>query len=108
MLAEKQLKVVTALGQSSTGLVTAAPDAAESSHFPAGAQEKPAQPRRGSGHIAGDGCSDAPRHVQAVMPDEQSARWNAQCFAIDWELLYGQNRVWVPQPDRESRPRVED
>lgn len=65
-------------------------------------------PLRGSGYIAGDGCCDAPRHVQAVMPDGQGGWWNAQRFAIDWEQLDEQNRLWVPQPGREQAPHVED
>lgn len=65
-------------------------------------------PLRGKRYIAGDGCCDAPRHVQAVMPDGQSAWWNAQRFAIDWEQLDEQNRLWVPQVGRETAPHVED
>lgn len=65
-------------------------------------------PLRGSGYIAGDGCCDPPRHVQAVMPDGKGGWWNAQRFAIDWEQLDGEHRLWVAQPGRESAPRVED
>lgn len=67
-------------------------------------------PLRGSGYIAGDGCCDAPRHVQAVMPDDENKGnwWNAQRFAIDWELLDGQNRLWVAPPDRNKQPQVGD
>jgi hypothetical protein len=65
-------------------------------------------PLRGSRYIAGDGCCDAPRHVQAVMPGRQGGWWNAQRFAIDWEQLDEQNRLWVAQPGREQAPRVED
>ena len=65
-------------------------------------------PLRGSRYIAGDGCCDEPRHVQAVMPDGQGRWWNAQRFAIDWEQLDEQNRLWVGQPGREQAPRVED
>lgn len=64
-------------------------------------------PLRGSGYIAGDGCCDAPRHVQALLPID-GGWWNAQRFAIDWEQLDGQNRLWVPQPGREKTPLVTD
>lgn len=65
-------------------------------------------PLRGSGYIAGDGCCDAPRHVQAVMPDGEGNWWNAQRFAIDWELLDAQHRLWVAPPERAKAPQVGD
>lgn len=65
-------------------------------------------PLQGSGYIAGDGCCDAPRHVQAVMPDGQGNWWNAQRFAIDWELLDAQNHLWVAPPERKESPQVGD
>lgn len=61
-------------------------------------------PLRGSGYIAGDGCCDAPRHVMALL-NVDGAWWNAQRYAIDWEQLDTQNRLWVPQPGRGPTPQ---
>ena len=61
-------------------------------------------PLRGSGYIAGDGCCDAPRHVQSLLPIE-GGWWNAQRFAIDWEQLDDHNRLWLPQAGRGPIPQ---
>lgn len=61
-------------------------------------------PLRGSGYIAGDGCCDAPRHVQSYLPVD-GGWWNSQRFAIDWELLDDQNRLWIRQPGRAPVPQ---
>jgi hypothetical protein len=61
-------------------------------------------PLRGSGYIAGDGCCDAPRHVQALLPID-GGLWNAQRFAIDWELLDDEKRLWIRQPGRGPSPQ---
>ena len=61
-------------------------------------------PLRGSGYIAGDGCCDAPRHVQALLFID-GGLWNAQRFAIDWELLDDQKRLWIRQAGRDPSPQ---
>lgn len=62
-------------------------------------------PLRGGNYIAGDGCCDAPRHVMALLKDDEGRWWNAQRFAIDWELLDDENRLWVPPTGRPPQPQ---
>lgn len=51
-------------------------------------------PLVGKGYIAGDGCCDSIRHVQALLPLD--GRFTlAQRFAIDWEQADAQNRLVV-------------
>jgi hypothetical protein len=54
-------------------------------------------PLRGVRFIAGDGCCDAVRHVRATLP-LNGQPFTAQRFAIDWEQLDGQGRVYVGDP----------
>ncbi len=59
-------------------------------------------PLRGSGYIAADGCCQATRHIRALLPLNGSFRLS-QRFAIDWEQLDEQNRLFVgPREDLES------
>lgn len=54
-------------------------------------------PLRGPRYIAGDGCCDAVRHVRATLP--MNGRFvTAQRFAIDWEQLDEQGRIFVGDP----------
>jgi hypothetical protein len=58
-----------------------------------------AAPLRGHRLIAGDGCCDSIRHVRATLAVNGSA-FTAQRFAIDWEQLDEQGRIYVG--DREK------
>ena len=51
-------------------------------------------PLRGKRYIAADGCCDSTRHIRALLPINGS-QWLAQRYAIDWEQLDEQNRVFV-------------
>lgn len=54
-------------------------------------------PLRGLRYIAGDGCCDAVRHVRATLP-LNGQQFTAQRFAIDWEQLDEQGRIYVGDP----------
>lgn len=54
-------------------------------------------PLRGSRYIAGDGCCDSVRHVRASLPINGKI-FLAQRFAIDWEQLDPQGRIYVGEP----------
>lgn len=54
-------------------------------------------PLRGSRFIAGDGCCDSVRHVRASLPVNGQI-FTAQRFAIDWEQLDAQGRIYVGDP----------
>jgi hypothetical protein len=54
-------------------------------------------PLRGAGWVAADGCCEAPRHVRALLPVNASLHL-AQRFAIDWERLNGEHRLFVGDP----------
>lgn len=54
-------------------------------------------PLRGRGYIAGDGCCDSTRHIRATLPLNGTA-YTAQRFAIDWEQLDGQDRIYAGDP----------
>src|SRR5215813_3247833 len=58
-----------------------------------------AAPLRGHRFIAGDGCCDSVRHIRATLAINGSA-FTAQRFAIDWEQLDEQGRIYVG--DREK------
>lgn len=51
-------------------------------------------PLRGRRFIAGDGCCDAIRHIRATLPID-GGLFTAQRFAIDWERLDDQYRIFV-------------
>ena len=51
-------------------------------------------PLRGQRYIAADGCCESTRHIRALLPINGS-QWLAQRYAIDWEQLDAQNRVFV-------------
>jgi hypothetical protein len=58
-------------------------------------------PLRGPRYIAGDGCCDSTRHVRATLPINGRAM-TAQRFAIDWEQLDDQDRIYVGDPKKPS------
>ncbi len=51
-------------------------------------------PLRGPRYIAADGCCESTRHIRALLPINGS-QWLAQRYAIDWEQLDEQNRIFV-------------
>ncbi len=54
-------------------------------------------PLEGSGWIAADGCCTAKRHVRAILPINGKLRV-AQRFAIDWELMNDERRLYAGDP----------
>ncbi|MBV9318136.1 MAG: M23 family metallopeptidase [Gammaproteobacteria bacterium] len=50
-------------------------------------------------YIAGDGCCDSKRHIRATL-SLNGAAYDAQRFAIDWEQLDSQGRIYVGDPKR--------
>jgi hypothetical protein len=54
-------------------------------------------PLRGVRFIAGDGCGDSVRHIWSTL--SVNGQWfTAQRFAIDWEQLDDQGRIYVGDP----------
>jgi hypothetical protein len=51
-------------------------------------------PLKGGDYVAADGCCDTTRHVRAQLPLNGSL-WLAQRFAIDWEQVDQQGRIYV-------------
>jgi len=51
-------------------------------------------PLRGRNYIAADSCCDTIRHVRALLP-LNGRFWLAQRFAIDWEQIDDENRIFV-------------
>jgi hypothetical protein len=54
-------------------------------------------PLRGPRFIAGDGCCESTRHLRASLPLNGSL-YTAQRFAIDWEQLDEQGRIYAGDP----------
>jgi hypothetical protein len=54
-------------------------------------------PLKGSRYIAGDGCCDSTRHVRATLA-VNGTFFDAQRFAIDWEQVNEQGRIYVGDP----------
>ena len=54
-------------------------------------------PLRGRRYIAGDGCCDSTRHIRATLA-LNGRPFTAQRFAIDWEQLDEQDRIYVGDP----------
>ena len=50
-------------------------------------------PLRGSNYISADSCCDASRHTRAALPVNGRV-WLAQRFAVDWEQLDEQGRIY--------------
>lgn len=51
-------------------------------------------PLRGKGYVAADGCCDSIRHVRALLSLDGKFDLS-QRFAIDWEQIDGQNKLFV-------------
>ncbi len=51
----------------------------------------------GKGWVAADGCCDSTRHVRAIMPIDDRL-CIAQRFAIDWEMINGDRKIFVGDP----------
>jgi Peptidase family M23 len=58
-------------------------------------------PLHGTRFIAGDGCCDSVRHVRATLSLNGGA-YTGQRFAIDWEQLDAQDRIYVGDRSRPS------
>ena len=54
-------------------------------------------PLRSGRWIAADGCCVAPHHVRALLTIDGEL-WGAQRFAIDWERLNDEDRIYVGDP----------
>jgi len=54
-------------------------------------------PLKGTKWVAADGCCTSERHVRAVLPINGKLSIS-QRFAIDWEKLNDQNRIYVGDP----------
>lgn len=54
-------------------------------------------PLRGQRFIAGDGCCDSTRHIRATLAINGRA-FTAQRFAIDWEAVDANGRIYVGNP----------
>ena len=54
-------------------------------------------PLKGTKWVAADGCCTSERHVRAVMPINGKLAIS-QRFAIDWEQLDNENRIYVGDP----------
>jgi len=54
-------------------------------------------PLQGRNYLAGDGCCESVRHIRALLPLD-GRFWLAQRFAIDWEQIDDQNRIFVGDP----------
>jgi hypothetical protein len=59
-------------------------------------------PLSGVGYISADSCCESTRHRRAAMPVNGRV-WVAQRFAVDWEQVDGQGRIYAgPQNKLES------
>ncbi|MGH9772111.1 MAG: M23 family metallopeptidase [Candidatus Acidiferrales bacterium] len=51
-------------------------------------------PLRGNNYVSADSCCDSARHRRAALP-VNGAVWLAQRYAVDWEELNDQNRIYA-------------
>lgn len=51
-------------------------------------------PLVGAGYLAADGCCGADRHTRSPLP-LNGAMWGSQRFAIDWEQVDAEGRIYV-------------
>jgi Peptidase family M23 len=56
-------------------------------------------PLQGEGYISADSCCDATRHTRAALPVNGRV-WLAQRYAVDWEQLDAQSRVYAGPSER--------
>jgi hypothetical protein len=73
----------------------------------AAAERKPVvigPPLAGDGYIAADSCCDSTRHVRAALPVNGQLRL-AQRYAVDWEQLDRQGRIYAGGKEAKEAPR---
>ena len=58
-------------------------------------------PLRGTGYISADSCCDATRHTRAALPVNGRV-WLAQRFAVDWEQIDDQGRIFHGPQDKDE------
>lgn len=58
-----------------------------------------ASPLHGERWLAGDGCCESQRHVRAALPIDGDLHL-AQRYAIDWEKLNKENRIFTGDPKK--------
>ncbi len=58
-------------------------------------------PLRGAGYISADSCCDATRHTRAALP-VNGRIWVAQRYAVDWEQIDDQNRIYHRPQDKDE------
>ncbi len=58
-------------------------------------------PLRGTGYISADSCCDATRHTRAALPVNGRV-WLAQRFAVDWEQIDDQGRIYHGPQDKDE------
>jgi hypothetical protein len=56
-------------------------------------------PLHGEGYISADSCCDASRHTRAALPINGRV-WVAQRYAVDWEQLDAQGRIYVGKREK--------
>jgi hypothetical protein len=56
-------------------------------------------PLHGAGYISADSCCDAVRHTRAALPVNGRV-WVAQRYAVDWEELDAQGRIYAGDRER--------
>src|SRR5260370_1817772 len=56
-------------------------------------------PLHGEGYISADSCCDASRHSRAALPVNGRV-WLAQRYAVDWEQLDAQGRIYAGDRER--------
>ena len=56
-------------------------------------------PLSGNGYISADSCCDASRHTRAALPINGRV-WIAQRYAVDWEQLDAQGRIFNGPPEK--------
>jgi Peptidase family M23 len=58
-------------------------------------------PLRGAGYVSADSCCDATRHTRAALP-VNGRIWLAQRYAVDWEQLDDQSRIYHGPQDKDE------
>jgi Peptidase family M23 len=64
-----------------------------------------APPLRGSRFVSADSCCDATRHTRAALPIDGNV-WLAQRYAVDWEQLDEQNRIYSGPSDQPASYKI--
>ncbi len=58
-------------------------------------------PLKGTGYVSADSCCDATRHTRAALPVNGRV-WVAQRYAVDWEEINDQGRIYVGPQDKDE------